>query len=84
MKKTEKISVIENYLSANGVDIEKFYSFRIDNYDIVLQGNFADLSGLVCHLKTELKVNDMGHATGHINVSVENTEEIVSLKIVLT
>ena len=84
MKKTEGIIAVEDFLSVNGIDINKFYSIRIDNYDIALQGKFSDLSANVCQLKIEIKVNDLGHAVGEMMLPVSGFEETIKIRIILT
>lgn len=84
MKKTEKIIAVQEFLSENEIDIEAFYAIRIDNYDIVLQGNFSDLASNVCNLKTELKVNSLGHATGEVIIPATPLGNDLIVTIVLT
>lgn len=84
MKKTEKIITVQEFLSAYGIDIERFYALRVDNYDVVLQGNFSDLASKVCSLETELKVNSLGHATGEIIIPATPSGKDLIVKIVLT
>ena len=78
MKKTEALIVVEKYFDEQKVDIDRFYSIRLDNHDIVLQGYFNELNGVIATL-TEFKMNDLGHVVGEMTIP-----ENVKVRIILT